>query len=236
MSYRRLPLSTPQREIALRQINDRKAVTPPANLPFKTSTMEQFDLLYPVFKEKVLNIGKTLSAQGGITTKVVKAKRAAQLHQLDFLDALQNAIRRGVFHESVRALYALPVEKRWRPKIQTEADVLEWGENIHDGETKRIALGGAPITFPSLAEVDAATNDFKTKNNQQSNDKYAFDTAQEELADISKKANQLIRRCWNEIETAFDDGDKPSMRRKARDWGVVYIETKKDKEPQDPRL
>lgn len=236
MGYRRLPLSTPQREIALRQINDRKAVTPPANLPFKTSTMEQFDLLYPVFKEKVLNIGKTLSAQGGITTKVVKAKRVAQLHQLDFLDALQNAIRRGVFHESVRALYALPVEKRWRPKIQTEADVLEWGQNIHAGETKRIALGGAPITFPSLAEVDAATLDFKTKNNQQSNDKYAFDTAQEELAAISKKADQLIRRCWNEIEAAYDEGDKPSMRRKAREWGVVYIETKKDKEPQDPRL
>ncbi len=30
---------------------------------------------------------------------------------------------------------------------------------------------------------------------------------------------------WNEIETAFDEGNKPSMRRKAREWGVVYIVT-----------
>lgn len=236
MGYRRLPLSTPQRERALRHIHDRKAVTAVANLPFKTSTIEQFDLFYPGYMEAVLNTGKTLSKQAGITIKVVEAKRSAILHLNDFIDALQNAIRRGVFPEAVRAYYGLPVEKRWRPKIQTEADVLEWAENIHDGETKRIAAGGAPVTFPSLAEVDAVTNDFKTKNLQQAEDKYAYDTAQETLAAQNKKADQLIRRCWNEIETTYDEGDKPSMRRKAREWGVVYVETKKDRGEVDPRL
>jgi hypothetical protein len=38
-------------------------------------------------------------------------------------------------------------------------------------------------------------------------------------------ADQLILRMWNETEAEFDTGDKPSMRRKAREWGVVYVPT-----------
>jgi len=230
MVYRRLPTTTPQRQRVLRQINDRKAVTPPANLPFRASTIAQFDLFYPLYMEKVNNIGKTLAAQSGKTAQVTAAKIIARLFILDFIDALQNAIRRGTFEASVRALYGLKVEKRHRPKVLTEQDILNWADNIHTGETKRIALGGAPVAFPSLADVDAAAGDFRTKNNQQSNDKFIYDNAQEALAAENKKADLLILKCWNEIESEYDTGDKPSLRRKAREWGVIYVERKAKKQ------
>ncbi|MGE0637957.1 MAG: hypothetical protein AB7P01_16055 [Bacteroidia bacterium] len=229
MAYRRLPKSTSERVSALKHIQMRKAATPPANLPFRQATMDQFDLFYPQYIDKVNNLGKTLAAQSGITSKVVKSKRFAMLLLRDFMDALQNAIRRGTFSASVRALYGLPVEKRYIPKLRSEQDVITWAENIHQGETKRIALGGAPIPFPSLAEVDAATTDFKTNNNQQSNAKNAYDLAQEAVAAQNKIASQLILRCWNEIESEYDVGDKPSLRRKAREWGVVYVPRKGEK-------
>jgi hypothetical protein len=229
MAYRRLPNSTPQRLRALMAIYNRAAATPPAQLPFKQETIDRLNVFYPAYHQKITDMAKALSAQAGITAQVITAKQAATWLVLDFIDALQNAIRRGAFDASVRALYDLPMEKRQRPKLQSEQDIITWGENIHDGETKRISLGGAPITFPSLAEVDAATQDFKTKNLQQSEKKYAYDNAQEAVQTENQKADKLILKCWNEIESEYDVGDKPSLRRKAREWGVVYVPRKGEK-------
>jgi len=37
-------------------------------------------------------------------------------------------------------------------------------------------------------------------------------------------------RLWNTIETAFNNGYRPSMRRKAREWGVIYTIAKGEKD------
>lgn len=229
MAYRRLPNSTPQRLRALLAMYNRAAVTPPSQLPFKQETIDRLNAFYPAYHQKITDMAKALSAQASITSQVITAKQAATWLVLDFMDALQNAIRRGAFDASVRVLYGLPMEKRQRPKLQSEQDIITWGEDIHDGETKRISLGGAPITFPSLAEVDAATLDFKTKNLQQSEKKYAYDTSQEAVQTENKKADKLILKCWNEIESEYDVGDKPSLRRKAREWGIIYVPRKGEK-------
>jgi len=229
MAYRQLPNSTPRRYRALKAIMDRKAVTLPANLPFTQATIDRLNVFFPAYHDAIQNLSTTLYNQTSITVKVVKAKQLATWFLNDFIDALQNAIRRGTIAPNFRALYSLPIEKRFRPQIKTEQDVLEWAVNIHDGETERIAQGGVPITFPSLAEVDAATGDFRTKNLQQSNDKNAYDKAQEAVQAENKKADLLILKCWNEIESEYDVGDKPSLRRKAREWGVIYVPRKGEK-------
>jgi hypothetical protein len=55
--------------------------------------------------------------------------------------------------------------------------------------------------------------------------KTAYDTAQEAVNELNPDADKVILRMWNEIETTFDTGDKPSMKHKAREWGVVHIPT-----------
>lgn len=223
MPRRLLPNSNPTRNNALKAVNDMKAVTPPADVPLTPATVTRFDAFYPTYKTHFLAVQVALSAQSALTNQIKTAKQAAAWIVADFIDAMQNAVRRGKFDASVRGMYGLPVTHPLRPAIETEQQILSWGEQVHDGETARIAAGGAPITFPSLAEVDAAVTNFKNLNLQQAAAKSAYDNAQETLQNDNTEADKLILKLWNEIEAAYDTGDKPSTRRKARDWGVVYI-------------
>lgn len=223
MPRRLLPNSNPTRIHALKMVNDRKAVTPPADVPLTPASVTRFDAFYPVYKTHYLAVQAALSAQSALTNQIKAAKQAAAFTVADFIDAMQNAVRRGKFDASVRGMYGLPVTHPQRPTIETEQQILDWGEQVHDGETTRVAAGGDPITFPSLAEVDAAVNNFKNLNLQQAAAKSAYDNAQETLQNDNIEADKLILKLWNEIEAAYDTGDKPSTRRKAREWGVVYI-------------
>ena len=226
MPSRRLPDSNPKRYRALRMINDRKTVTPPAQVPITPGTVTRFDLFFSAYKAKILAVAAALSAQGAASALVRVAKQLGAWLVDDFYEALQRAIRRGEFAADVRALYGLELSETNTPKLSTEQDVLDWGENAHDGETVRTGAGGAPITFPSLLQMDTAVNDFKTKNLTQAAAKTTYDNAQQALETDNTEADKLILKCWNEIETYFDEGDKPSMRRQAREWGVVYIPRK----------
>ncbi len=228
MAYRQLPNSTKTRYDALFLINLRIGGMLPANLPFNPQTVDRFNAFYPVYHTTKQGL-HALAKQAGTTAQVIKAKQLASWYIKDFIDALQNAIRRGTIPGGERALYQLPTEKSLRPRIVTEREILRWGDNVIKGETLRVANGGAPITFPSLAEVTTAFEDFRTKNTQQSNDKDTYDNAQEAVQAMKKDADKLILRCWNEIETFYDEGDKPSMRRRAREWGVTYVHRKGEK-------
>ncbi len=226
MPSRKLPNSNPKRYRALRMINDRKTVTPPAEVPLNSATIMRFDLFFPTYKSKILAIAAALSAQGAASALVKTAKQLAGWVVDDFYEALQRAVRRGVIDAAQRPLYSLDMNETGTPKLSSEQDILDWGEHAHDGETARVAGGGVPITFPSLAELDNATADFKTKNLNQAAAKTAYDNAQQALVTDNTEADKLVLKCWNEIETNFDEGDKPSMRRQAREWGVVYIPAK----------
>ncbi len=225
MSSRRLPNSNPSRYNALRTVTERIAVTPPAQVPLTGGTQARLALFFPDYKTKYLAVESGLTAQGNFTTQVKTAKQQSIYFASDFIDAMQNAVRRGTLDASVRALYGLPISKPVRPEILTEQDILDWGDQIHEGETARITAGGAPITYPSLLEVDTAVSNFRNINLQQANAKDTYDIAQQTLDGVNGEADKLILKIWNEIETAFDEGNKPSMRRRAREWGVKYVPT-----------
>jgi len=225
MSTRRLPNSNPTRYHALRTVSERVAVSPPAQIPITSGTLGRLALFFPDNKTKFLAVEAALTGQSGFTEQVKTAKQQAIYFAADFIDAMQNAVRRDTFQASVRAMYGLPINKPHRPEILTEQDVLNWGDQIHEGEINRIAAGGAAITFPSLAEVDAAVGAFRTLNLQQATAKDIYDNAQEALNALNLEADKLILKIWNEIETAFDEGNKASMRRRAREWGVKYVPT-----------
>ncbi len=223
MPKRQLANSNPKRFRALKAVKDRKDVTAPADVPLTANTITRFDTFFPQYKTKYLAVQTALAGQSILTNQIKTAKITAGYFVADFIDALQNAIRRGTFDASVRALYGLPVGAPHRPPLHTEQEILDWGERVHDGETARIAAGGAPISFPSLADVDGAVGAFKTLNLNQAAAKTVYDNAQEALEAMNEDCDKLILKMWNEMEAAFDEGDKPSVRRKCREWGVVYI-------------
>lgn len=226
MPTRRLPRYNQERHDAMRQAKERKdAVPPPLIIPFTANTILRLDTLQPVYKTKYQAVSTAKNAQTAISVIVNDTKELAVFHIQDFIVNLNNGIRRKLILPTARNLYNIPVNDTNLPYLGSENDIVTWGENIDAGETARIAAGGVPITFPSLAQVNTAVNNFKAANQLQANAKDAYDAAQEVVEADNPEADKLILKMWNEIETAFDEGNKPSMRRKCREWGVVYVLT-----------
>lgn len=224
MPQRRLPKSETALLKAMRTGKDRKDSVPaPLVIPYSAATIAKLDAFYPAYKAKVLAVEAALQAQTSATSSVKDGRQVAIWLISDFFSALQSAIRRKKFDPTVRAFYGLAVSDGRIPTLTTEEDIIHWGENAADGEAARIAAGGAPITFPSIAEVNTAVSNFKNPNLAQANAKEAYDAAQEVLLADRAEADKLVLKMWNETEAAFDEGDKASMRRKAREWGVIYV-------------
>lgn len=224
MPIRRLPRADAERDAALRNAKIRKDTIPAMPvIPYTAGTITRIDTFQPAYRLKFQAVTTAKNTQTGLTASIIQAQKQVVFYEQDFIEALNKAIRRGEFLASVRSLYHLDVNDPSLPRITTESDITTWGQNINDGETARIAAGGAPITFPSLAQVNAAVSAFNSLNQQQENAKALYDIAQEQLEAQNPEADKLILKMWNETETAFDEGDKASMRRKCRQWGVVYI-------------
>lgn len=195
-------------------------------IPLSASTITWLDTFYPAYELSVRTMEAALAEQTAITVTVKEKRQQALWLVSHFVMSVQNAIIRKAFDPSVRAFYGLPLTSGRVPPLKSEDSIIYWGEQIANGEAARVLAGGVPVTFPSIAEVSAAVAAFKSANLNQANAKDAFDTAQEAVAAHRDEAKKLVLKIWNEIEAAFDAGDKPSKRRKCREWGVVYVPIK----------
>ena len=86
--------------------------------------------------------------------------------------------------------------------------------------------------MPTAAEVSAALAVFTTVRGQQSTAKDNTTTQQGDMANLREPVDALIRDMWDTIEFNLRTLDGPAKRRRAREWGVVYIP--RAGEPADP--
>ena len=91
---------------------------------------------------------------------------------------------------------------------------------------------------PSITEVETAYETFIIEHNAQSGKKDEFDESQETVEDERDDTDDLILDVWDEVEFFFRKDEASSKRRKAREWGVVYIndegEEEEEPEPEPP--
>ena len=224
---RRLPNSDETRHVALSTAKTKKDNTPPGNIVITPNTITRLDVAQPLFAQKIQARGKALQLQSDSTSAKAMAQAKAKMYISHFIQTFNMGVDRGVFPASHRAFYQLDVSSKSVPLLNTEPLVTLWGQRLIDGDVERLAAGGAVIPMPTIAEVTTEYNVFKTANIEQSTAKDAYDKAQEAVSGMRPEMDKLILRIWDEIETAFDDEPIESKRRKAREWGVVYVSTLK---------
>ena len=88
------------------------------------------------------------------------------------------------------------------------------------------------MAWPTIAQVNAAAAACAAAENIQSGAKDAYDDAQEAVANDRPTVDAAIKDAWDTIEFNLRADAPPSLRRKAREWGVVYIG--EDEEPAPP--
>ncbi len=223
MPYRRLPNTLATRDAALTTCKNKMDATDPTELPFAAAKGAQLTTEQPAYHALIAAANSAKADQTGQSAVVAPLLRTARFWVSHGYQALINACIRGQFGNSVKNFYGLSLDAKGGPDLSTESEVIQAAITYNDGETARIAAGGDPITFPDLAGINTHVDAFKAAQQAQSTYKTAYDNAQEAVAAANTNVDLLILQLWNSIEATYDTGDKPSLRRKAREWGVVYV-------------
>ena len=224
------PESDKQRIEALTEAKNKYDATAAARRAFGTSTYLRLETFLPIYKDKLQQRGAALSQQARVVATIKPKRRMLRLYIGHFIIGLDNAILRQELPASDRAYYQLPTGSRALPKLTTDDDLLLWAKRAVDGENARIATGGVALTNPTATQVSDQLLDFRTLVNDLTTRKTAYDDAQEAVAALWPEADELLKDIWDEVLFHFRKNDLPSLRRKAREWGLVYRNTKKAEE------
>jgi hypothetical protein len=108
------------------------------------------------------------------------------------------------------------------------ADAEQWAGRLVAGETARLAAAPAghpakPMAMPAIGEVAAARQTLSAARSRQSTVKDTYDKEQSDVETARPPVDTLIADMWDTIEFQLRTLDGPSRRRRAREWGVVYL-------------
>ena len=224
------PESDKQRIAALTEAKNKYNATLAPQRAFGIPTYLRLEAFLPIYKDKLLQRGTALSQQARSVTIIKPNRRMLRLYIGHYIIGLDNAILREELPASDRAYYQLPAGSRALPKLTTDDDLLLWAKFVVDGENARIAAGSVPLTNPTAIQVNDQLLDFRSLVNDLTTRKTAYDDAQEAVAALWDEADDLLKDIWDEVLFHFRKDDPPSLRRKAREWGLVYRATKKEVE------
>ncbi|MCK4751528.1 MAG: hypothetical protein KAT15_30935, partial [Bacteroidales bacterium] len=167
-------------------------------------------------------------------------QKKARLYISHFVQVINMAIQRGEIARSILDYYKLNGYSKKLPPLNTEEEIIKWGEKIIDGETQRVRKGLSPITNPTIAVVKVRYEKFLEAYHNQKNLQLSNNRALRELAELRPMADDIILQIWNEVEESFKDLPDDLRREKAMEYGLVYVFRKNEMADQNlfksPRL
>lgn len=233
MPHLHRPETDKQRYAALTAAKAKYETTAAPLRAFSTATYNRLVVFLPIYKAKLQQRSTALSQQAKGVSVIGPKRRMLRLYIGHFIIGLDNAILRQELPASVRAYYQLPTGSRTLPKLTTDDDLLLWAQRVVNGEDARIAAGGAALTNPTATQVNDQLIGFEPLVEDLSTRKTAYDDAQEAVAALWPEADELLKDIWDEVLFHFRKDDPPSLRRKAREWGLVYKDIKQKAEEGD---
>lgn len=214
------PRTDKKRVMALSQAHRAHADLPGS--PLSADTVTRLNDLLPRLELEMQERGSALAVQAGLTRLKNPLRKKLRAHIRHFIRVFNMGVKREVFHPADRTQYGLPFKGARLPRLQTDADLVMWGGRIVSGEQARVAAGGTPMAMPSAAEVDAQLTAFKAVHGQHSTSKDTYDREQADVEKLRKDVDELIADIWDEVLFHFRKETPPSLRRKARLYGVTY--------------
>lgn len=219
---RKLPRTNEQRVRAITTAKEKKDHVLPADMAITSATESRLNSIDSNYNGAMLARAVALSGQSGQLDLFNPSRDGARLFINHFIQVFNLGVTRGVYPKADRGFYQLPLNTDTLPSLDTDANLLLWGERIKTGNAARITAGGAAMSNPTAAEVDTQFQDFKTKFNATNNKKEIYDQSQEAVDGLNGEADKVIKKVWDEVEAFYNEEPDSSKRRKARAWGVVY--------------
>jgi hypothetical protein len=228
MPYRRLPNTDVARLRALKIAYVKGKELPPFKLAYSQATFTKVQAFLPQFEHALLVHKSAFNNQVSKSRDYVNALKKAKLYISHFIQVINMAVTRGDMPASVRTFYGLGDYENKVPSLNTEAEVIRWGEAIIKGETERTQKGMAPVTNPTIALVKIKFENFMDAYNfqktlQKNNNRTLLD-----LAKLRNDADGYVAKVWDEVEEGFRELPDDLRREKAKEYGLIYVYRKNE--------
>ena len=223
MPYRRLPNTDVARLRALKIAYVKGKELPPFKLAYSQATFTKVQAFLPQFEHALLVHKSAFNNQVSKSKDYVNSLKKAKLYISHFIQVINMSIARGDMPANVRSYYSLEDYENKVPTLNTEAEVIKWGETIIRGEADRTRKGMAPVTNPTIALVKVRFEDFKDSYNFQKTLQKNNNRTLQELAKLRNEADALVAKVWDEVENNYHELPDELRREKAKEYGLIYV-------------
>jgi hypothetical protein len=223
MPYRRLPNTDVARLRALKLAYLRGKELPPFKLAYTSATYTKVQAFLPQFEHALVVHKSAYNNQIAKSKEYISLLRKAKLYISHFIQVVNMAIARGDMPITILNFYGLQDYENKVPQLNTETEVIAWGEKIISGETDRTRKGQSPVTNPTIALVKVRFEDFKDAYNYQKTLQKNNSRTLQDLAKLRDDADQLIARVWDEVESSYSELPDDLRREKAKEYGLIYV-------------
>ncbi len=230
MPYRRLPNTDAARRKALTKAYENGKELPPFKLAFSQSTFQRVQSFLPSFEKAMYETKQAYLNQIHRNTEYLRVLKKAKLYISHFIQVVNMAIMRGDLPESERSYFGMHDDMTKLPLLNSESDVIKWGEKLIHGENLRKAKALSPITNPTIAVVRVRYEQFLDSYKFQKTLQKNYQRSQEYLASMRKNADDIILHVWNEVEKTYADLSEEDRRAKAQQYGVCYVYRKNEQQ------
>ena len=225
MPYRRLPNTDAARIRAIRKALEQSSGTEQEDMPFDIAFRMKMDTFVAEFDKNTRHSADARGRQNMNSRKFGELTHKARLYVSHFIQVLNFCIARGEMKPQVRTFYGLDPDDTKVPSLQSDNDLLYWGEKIIAGEQERLNNGGNRIYNPSIALVKVNFENFKQGYTFQKGLQNNASRLSTEVAQIRKEADEIILKLWNDIEAFFAErvADEDERRKKCEAYGITYV-------------
>ncbi|MEI6815459.1 MAG: hypothetical protein WCL14_02520 [Bacteroidota bacterium] len=221
MSQRKeFPESDDARELALKKAIDKRD-GPPIDDIFLPDNSASLTINQPLFILKRQAVRNAETARNiavvdfDVIIEKLKKRASAGLQLLNF------KIDIGDFPASVRSMYGLPLDTGNLPPYDTEDQIIQMAHDFINGETARIAAGGAPLADITRASVQALLTTLETDRTTKQAKLNLLTNALIVLDELRVVVDTLIENLWDDIDHAGQGMPKGAKNDFKRSWGII---------------
>jgi hypothetical protein len=228
MPYRRLPTTDKARIRALDAALKKASQKNQDKFGVLTLLLDELKEVKLKFENTLIQYELDIKIQSERNQDYRIVLESAKMYVSHFIQVIFLSSERGEINGGIK-YYGLKEFDGKVPPLNTEEEILYWGNKIIDGEQKRIQNGGSAIYNPSIAMVKIKVEEFYDaaifQRNLRKNTSRSFD----KMRAIRKTTNEFISRMWSKIEENTTIEDAKVKRQILEEYGLVYIFRRSEK-------
>lgn len=228
MPYRRLPNTDQARVRALRDAIRQAGHQSYNELVISFKLQRDAENFLSLFEKQLTLYKHSLTSQVNANKQYLQVIHNARMYISHFIQVFNLAVIRGDIKKEHKLLYHLQTDSHNVPDLSTEAAIMQWGQNIIDGEIERTRNGGSPIYNPTIAKVQVHYEVFKEYKSTQKLYQATTNRNWEELAKLREKGDAILLEIWNQVENFYKNETPYHKLMKCQSYGLIYYYRKNE--------